>query len=149
MPRLSPERAEAIGAILALSAQGLIVHPAARGTAQNGRSDIVYKIKEYISLNYRHKFTLDDIARHVFLSRSYLSGIFKAETGKTLSYYINEVRIEKSKALLCETLLSLLDIALLCGFEDQSYFSKVFKAIEGVAPKDYRAQSFRLGWPES
>ena len=147
--RLSPERAFALGEILALSANGLSIHPAAHGAVQTGHADVLRKIEEYVYLNYRHKFTLDDIARHVFLSRSYLSGVFKAETGKTLSSYINDVRIEKSKALLCETPLSLLDIALLCGFEDQSYFSKVFKAIEGVAPKDYRAQALRFGWPES
>ncbi len=149
LPRLSPKRACALGAILALCAAGLSVHPAAHEPVQTGRADIINKIKEYVLTNFRGKFTLDDIARHVFLSRSYLSGVFKAETGKTLSTYINEVRIENSKALLCETPLSLLDIALLCGFEDQSYFSKVFKALEGVSPKDYRAQSLRMGWPES
>ena len=150
LPRLSPQRAIALGEILALCARGMIsVHPPEREPVQTARADTINKIKEYVSANYSKKLTLDDIARRVFLSSSYISGIFRAETGKTLSSYINEVRIEKSKALLCETPLSLLDIALLCGFEDQSYFSKVFKTIEGVAPKDYRAQSLRLGWPES
>ncbi len=150
LPQLTAARAGAIAEILAASSAGLErVQPPHRDMGQTARTDVVRKAKEYISSNYKQKFTLDDVARHVYLSRSYLSGVFKAETGKTLSSYINEVRIEKSKALLCETPLSLLDIALLCGFEDQSYFSKVFKAMEGIAPKDYRTLSFRFGWPES
>lgn len=100
--------------------------------------DVVYKVMEYIKTNYMNKLTLEDIAKHAFLSRSYLSSTFKAETGKTLSFYINSVRIEKSKTLLSETPLSLLGVALQCGFEDQSYFSKVFRSFERMTPKEYR-----------
>jgi YesN/AraC family two-component response regulator len=93
---------------------------------------------EYVKANYNQKITLDDIARHVYLSRSYLSSIFKEETGQSLFSYINSVRVEKSKMFLLDNSVSLVDISELCGFEDQSYFTKVFKKATGVSPKKYR-----------
>lgn len=55
-----------------------------------------------------------------------------------LSSYINAVRVEKSKSLLLDNSIRLVDVANLCGFEDQSYYTKVFKRIVGVSPKRYR-----------
>ena len=101
-------------------------------------SDVVYRVMEYVKVNYRRHITLDELAQHIYLSRSYLSSIFKEETGMTLSSYINAVRIEKSKALLLDNAIRLVDVANLCGFEDQSYYTKVFKRIVGVSPKRYR-----------
>ena len=93
---------------------------------------------DYVKANYAQKITLDDIARHVFLSRSYLSSIFKEETGDSLFAYINRVRIGKSKMLLLDSAVNLVDVASLCGFDDQSYFTKVFKKATGISPKKYR-----------
>lgn len=101
-------------------------------------SDVVYKVMKYIKQNYAQKITLDELAKEVYLSKSYLSSIFKEETGQGLSSYINEVRVEKSKMLLLDSGGSLAAIASLCGFEDQSYFTKVFKKVVGVSPKAYR-----------
>ncbi|MGI6031647.1 MAG: AraC family transcriptional regulator [Eubacteriales bacterium] len=101
-------------------------------------SDVVYKVMKYIKQNYSQKITLEDLAKHVYLSKSYLSSIFKEETGCSLSSYINQVRVEKSKLMLLDSTGSLAGIASLCGFEDQSYFTKVFKKIVGVSPKVYR-----------
>ena len=101
-------------------------------------SDIVYKVMEYVKNNYASKITLDDVAKHVYLSRSYLSSVFKEETGYSLFNYINRVRVEKSKLYLLDNSISLVDVAAMCGFEDQSYFTKVFKKATGVSPKKYR-----------
>ena len=101
-------------------------------------SDVVYKVMDYVKTNYAQKITLDDIARHVYLSRSYLSSIFKEETGDSLFAYINRVRIGKSKMLLLDSAVNLVDVASLCGFDDQSYFTKVFKKATGISPKKYR-----------
>ncbi len=101
-------------------------------------SDIVYKVMEYVKRNYASKISLDDVAKHVYLSRSYLSSVFKDETGYSLFNYINRVRVEKSKLYLLDNTISLVDVAALCGFEDQSYFTKVFKKATGVSPKKYR-----------
>ena len=101
-------------------------------------SDVVYKVMEYVRRNFSRKISLDDIAGEVYLSRSYLSSLFKEETGQSLFAYINHVRIEKSKQMLLDDTASLADVANLCGFEDQSYFTKVFKKAVGISPKKYR-----------
>lgn len=101
-------------------------------------SDVVYKVMEYVKKNFSKKISLEDVAKHVYLSRSYLSSIFKEETGQSLFAYINQVRVEKSKLYLLDNNVALVDVAALCGFEDQSYFTKVFKKETGLSPKKYR-----------
>lgn len=72
------------------------------------------------------------------LSKSYLSRIFKEELNCTFTSYTNKLRIEKSKAYLLNDDLSLADIAMLTGFDDQSYFTKVFKKTMGISPGKFR-----------
>lgn len=110
--------------------------------AQVKHSDVVYKVTNYIRKNCHEKLTLDILAREVFLSKSYLSSIFKAETGVSLTEYIANIRIEKSKKLLTTEGVAISEIAQACGFKDQSYFSKVFKKETGISPKKYRKNYF-------
>ena len=112
-------------------------------------SDVVYKCIDYIKQNFDRKITLDDIAVYVSLSRSYLSKLFKDETGYSLFSYINHIRIEKSKELLLDDTISLVDVAGLCGFEDQSYFTKVFKKETGISPKRFRDNPSLANRPSS
>jgi len=98
----------------------------------------IAEAKRYIKENYSQKLTVEDIASHVYLSKSYLSRIFKEETGDSLTTHINKVRIEKSKELLTDKTLSLTDISDMAGFEEQSYFTKVFKSITGDTPARFR-----------
>lgn len=109
--------------------------------AQIKHSDVVFKAMEYVRQNYDRKLSLDDVAQHVYLSRSYLSSLFREEAGQTLFSYINQVRVEKSKLFLMDPAISLAEVAALCGFEDQSYFTKVFRKITGLSPKQYRNRS--------
>ena len=101
-------------------------------------SDVVFKTTNYIKNNCAEKLSLDSLAKEVFLSKSYLSSIFKKETGLSLTAYITKVRVEKSKKLLLEDNASLAHISSQCGFKDQSYFTKVFKKETGVSPKRFR-----------
>lgn len=110
--------------------------------AQVKHSDVVFKITNYIKKNCAEKLTLDSLAKEVYLSKSYLSSIFKQETGMSLTSYITKVRIEKSKKLLLEDCISLAIISSQCGFKDQSYFTKVFKKETGVSPKRFRNNYF-------
>lgn len=105
--------------------------------------DIVFKVTDYVKNHYKEKLTLDELARYVNLSSSYLSSMFKKETGESLTSYINRVKIENCKRLLRETNYSLSYIAHECCFDDQSYFSKVFKKYVGESPKNYRLNSRR------
>ncbi|MBO7710951.1 MAG: AraC family transcriptional regulator [Lachnospiraceae bacterium] len=98
----------------------------------------IYRIKWYIGKHYQEKLTLDELAGQVNLSRNYLCQIFKRETGESVFNYINRIRVEKSRLLLSDGSLEIVDIGNLCGFEDQSYFTKVFKSYVGMTPKKYR-----------
>ncbi len=106
--------------------------------ARMKHSDVVYRVMEYVKIHYGRHISLEELSRHIYLSRSYLSSIFKEETGMSLSAYINAVRVEKSKTFLLDSTLRLVDVANLCGFEDQSYYTKVFKRLVGTSPKRYR-----------
>ncbi|NLM84241.1 MAG: AraC family transcriptional regulator [Clostridiales bacterium] len=110
--------------------------------AQVKHSDVVFKITNYIKKHCGEKLTLDQLAKEVYLSKSYLSSIFKQETGMSLTSYITKVRVEKSKKLLLEGGSSLAVISAQCGFKDQSYFTKVFKKETGVSPKRFRNNYF-------
>ena len=110
--------------------------------AQIKHSDVVYKTTNYIKRNCAEKLSLDSLAREVYLSKSYLSSIFKKETGMSLTAYITKVRVEKSKKLLLQDNASLAHISSQCGFKDQSYFTKVFKKETGVSPKRFRNNYF-------
>ena len=100
--------------------------------------DVIYKAIDYIKRNYMNKITLEDVASEVHLSPSYFSKVFKEETNSNFNQYLNKIRIEHSKMFLSDYSLSLVDVSNLSGFEDQSYFSKVFKKITGLSPGKYR-----------
>lgn len=95
---------------------------------------------QYIEANFHDKVSLDLLAGMVYLSPPYLSRIFKQETGTPFNTYLNEVRVHKAKELLRHEEMKLIEIAEAVGFEDQSYFTKVFKKIVGLTPLHYRAQ---------
>lgn len=101
-------------------------------------NEITKKAIQYISRNFSHHPTLEETANHVHLNPAYFSTLFRQSTGSTFKEYLNMVRIEESKRLLANTDYSIIDIALATGFEDQSYFSKVFKKYTGLTPKQYR-----------
>lgn len=99
---------------------------------------LIKKCIAYINNNYKDNITLDTVANMVHLNSSYFSSIFKKEMGLSFSSYLNKIRIEQSKLLLKNTDYSILNIALEVGFEDQSYFSKVFKSLTNMTPKQYK-----------
>lgn len=103
-------------------------------------SELVKKAILYISQNFSNSLTLEKVAKQVHLNPSYFSTMFKQSTGSSFKEYLNMVRIEESKRLLANTEYSLIDIAVATGFDDQSYFSKVFKKFTGLTPKQYRKE---------
>jgi YesN/AraC family two-component response regulator len=106
--------------------------------------DVIYKAMDYIKKNYMHKITLEEVASYVYLSPSYFSKVFKEEMKFNFNSYLNQLRIEISKKLLADDSIALVDISSLVGYEDQSYFSKVFKKIAGVSPGKFRESRGQL-----
>jgi AraC-like DNA-binding protein/ligand-binding sensor protein len=103
------------------------------------------KAERYIRENYTRKVSLREVADASGLSAPYFSTVFKEEMGENLSSYLNRLRVDRATGLLMETGLSLSEIAGSCGFEDQSWFSKIFKAYTGMSPGKYRDQNCRFG----
>ena len=98
------------------------------------------KAENFIMENSTKKISLKEISDVAGLSPPYFSTIFKEEMGENLSKYLNRLRVEKASRLLLETEMSLSEIAACCCFEDQSWFSKIFKAYTGISPGKYRNQ---------
>jgi AraC-like DNA-binding protein len=96
------------------------------------------RAERYIWENYTRKISLKEIADASGLSAPYFSSVFKEEMGENLSTHLNRLRVEKAAVMLSETELSLNEIAGSCGFEDQSWFSKIFKIYAGLSPGKYR-----------
>jgi len=103
------------------------------------------KAERYIWENYTRKLSLKEIACASGLSAPYFSTIFKEEMGENLSNYLNRLRIEKAATMLVTTDMPISEIAISCGFEDQSWFSKIFKNNTGLTPGKYREQGNILG----
>ena len=101
-------------------------------------SRVIRQVAEYISAHYAEPLTLEEVAGHIHLNPSYLSTIFKKITNLSFREYLNKVRIEEAQRLLLNTDYSIIEISTACGFNDQSYFSKVFKRYTGMTPKRFR-----------
>lgn len=82
--------------------------------------------------------TLDDLARSVNLSLSYLHHLFKDETGTTPWLYLHDLRLEKARELLVTTMLSVKEIMNRVGMKDKSHFGREFKKTYGQSPGKYR-----------
>ena len=106
--------------------------------AEMRHANAVYNSIQYINTHYSEKITLDSLSRQVHLTQTYLSRIFREETGETITAYICRIRIDRGKDLLRHKALSVADIAQMVGFEDQSYFTRVFKKQVGCSPLQYR-----------
>ncbi|MDF2713744.1 MAG: response regulator containing CheY-like receiver domain and AraC-type DNA-binding domain, partial [Paenibacillus sp.] len=77
-------------------------------------------------------------AAHFYLSREYVSRRFKQEFGETISDFMLRHRMERAKTLLLNPSLKIVQIAHMTGYEDEKYFSKVFKKAFGQSPAEYR-----------
>lgn len=99
----------------------------------------VFEVKKCIRKNYSHsELSVKSLAEEVYLTPTYLSALFKKETGQNISDYIVEVRIEKSKEFLKNNKLKLQEVARNVGYNDSNYYAKAFKKMEGVTPSEYR-----------
>lgn len=101
-------------------------------------SSYTEQCKDYVYGHYRKKIYLDDIADTLGISSSYLSRLFKKETGISLQDFINDVRVEKAANLLRYSDETLPGIAEYVNFPSQSYFGRIFKQRMQMTPKQYR-----------
>lgn len=111
-----------------------------RQHALTAGENAVSQAKGYIARHYASKITLVETAAYVHLNPAYFSSVFKQLTGTSFKEYVNRVRIAKSIQLLKNSSYDIIDIAIATGFEDQSYFTKIFKKYTGSTPRQLRLQ---------
>ncbi|WP_334074308.1 MULTISPECIES: response regulator [Paenibacillus] len=105
--------------------------------AQGGKS--VEIVKKWIEEHYGEPAELSSLAGMVYLTPTYLSKLFKQETGMTITDYLIEVRIKKAKKLLADaSKLKIHEVGNEVGYPDPAYFNKLFKRIVGVTPNEYK-----------
>lgn len=98
----------------------------------------IKKCLKYINNNYSRKIKLSELSDLIHVSENYFCGYFKKFTGITPFEQINETRVKKAAALLSDSDLTVSEVAVKCGFENLSYFTRKFKSIVGCTPIDYR-----------
>ena len=97
----------------------------------------------YIDANYDKQISLADIAKASHLSASRLAHIFKEQLGITIIEYLTSVRIERAKELLLGTDQNCTEICFEIGYNNQSYFTRTFKELVGMPPREFRARNRR------
>ena len=112
----------------------------ASGTLPQPTAMLVKQASAYIQQNYTRTFSLEELSETIGVSKSYLSRIFKMDTGISPWDYLNRFRIQKSKELLLLTDESITAIAASVGYEDVGYFGRVFRETAGCSPREFRQQ---------
>ncbi len=102
--------------------------------------------KEYIYSHIKERITIEDLADELGVSASYLSRLFKKETGDSVSAYIRSQKIEMAKNLLQYSDYSMIDIANRLSFSSQSHFIQQFRDATGMTPKKYRDLNHAIQW---
>lgn len=116
----------------------LLISRAIPQTTSNHLDVDAYLMKDYIEKNATEHFKLDDVARHVGLSVSRATHLFKASFHKTIIQYALEVRLTMACERIKFSTMTLEQIAESSGFGSYSYFHRAFRAKYGMSPKQYR-----------
>ncbi|MBQ1491526.1 MAG: helix-turn-helix domain-containing protein [Blautia sp.] len=112
---------------------------------EEGASYTIRKASDYIISHYGERdLSIKVIGEYVGLSPTYLSSLFKKETGTTIGQFLMDVRIDRAKQLMKDPQKKLYEIAEQVGYEDVGYFTRVFKRACGVTPSEYRRKQVSL-----
>ena len=104
----------------------------------NPSNQKIQEVIKHLQLHYSEPITLDQLAETYFISRYYLSRLFKKVTGFSFIEYLHSLRVVEAQRLLRDTNLKVIEIASKTGFSNVSNFGKVFKSITKITPLAYR-----------
>lgn len=107
-------------------------------TVQTAKHQKVHEVAEYLLHHYDTDESLEELAGRFFISKSYLSRIFREVTGFSVNEYRNITRVKKAQELLTDSEYSVTEISELLGFESVTYFERVFKKHADKTPLKYR-----------
>lgn len=129
--------AEIIGDFITLLSDFYMYDKQPKISAENRMSKI---IREYTELNYKQPVTLASLSKIYFINEKYLGRILKKSWGMSFHRYLNMVRLHNAEKLLRTEKRTVADIAFECGFENVTYFNRMFRLNYGKTPSQYRAE---------
>ena len=110
-------------------------------TTLKSSNEHVHNIIKYIDENITEKLTLQSVSQEIGLTKEYTATIFKKETGRTVTEYINERKMLLAKDFIIHNKMGLNDISEYLGFDNYNYFSRIFKRYFKTTPSDVRNKS--------
>jgi len=131
-PRLGPTRASE-------------VHPATAAATGALAPWQERRAREIMHARLATRLSIADVARECRLTPSYFAKAFRRMTGMSPHQYLTDLRVREAKGLLLSSTLPLADIAIICGFGDQSYFTRVFSRSVGTSPGAWRRSMLKTG----
>lgn len=118
-----------------------IIDSAASGSRESAPDSIRSLVKQavhFIDEHYFEEVSLSSLSRQFNVESSYFSKMFRQETGENPMVYITRLRMEKAMEYMKNKEMNLTEIAFMVGYDDYTYFSRVFRKVEGKSPRDYR-----------
>lgn len=106
--------------------------------ASGGDRKVIRQIKDYLSAHYNEPVSLEALSARFYMNPNYISQLFKQETGKTLTNYLSQIRMDRAKQYLQDPSKRINEIAALVGYQSPQTFAAVFKRYCGVTPREYR-----------
>ena len=107
------------------------------------KEHVISNVQKYIQNHIDERLTLNEVSAVFGLSPNYLSVLFKKTCGVGFSEYITQMKISRARIMLLEQDMKIYEVADQLGFESAFYFSKVFKKVEGVSPREFVQQSLK------
>lgn len=132
------ERLKALRDELAIELLRSCALPFSGTDAEASHHQITDAVNEYLNLHFKEKVRLEDIAAYTGFNKSYLSRVYKKSSGSTIWQRLGYLRCEYAKHLIETSGRNLEEISQMCGFENVSYFRKLFKAYTSYTPAAYR-----------
>ncbi|MCM3694248.1 AraC family transcriptional regulator [Neobacillus niacini] len=109
--------------------------------SKRGNVTIVESAENYIEMNFAEDISMEEMAGKLHVHPSHLMRAFKKKKGITISHFRNLRRLKEAKQLILFTNLSMTEIAIMVGFSNPQYFSKLFKEVEGATPVEFKKNS--------
>lgn len=98
----------------------------------------IQKVKDFVDNHFHEEIRMETLSDLVNMTPNALSRFFKQKTNRSISNYINEVRIGQATILLVDSAMSIVEISYKCGFNTISNFNRTFKTLKGVTPTEFR-----------
>ena len=111
---------------------------ARKSLAKGPQNDMVGRVQQYMQHNIAEDITVQKLADRVYVSKSYLSRVFRRQTGMSLNDYLQKMRVEAAKSILVSSNLCIEQVSTMVGYHSPKYFYRVFLAGTGMSPREFR-----------